>query len=339
MPGILLIEEKPETLERMQNILTEKLYIVFATRDSREGMEMANELSPDLILLNADIRHGRGIQMAKELKSQEKTKDIPLILLTTPYKPRAFIEEGVSIGADGFIFVPFDEIDFITKINIGMRIKSYIDLAYEKDREIASIKEELEEIKMREEMTSNQLNALEEWVEKERTRDILTGLYNSREFLNRLNTMVAECIRYEEPIVIFLYEFDHMQVIRENFGMKAMEKTILSFVKILKKHSRAEDIVARMEDNIFLVAYKRMRYDFIETLAERLQNEIGEDGVDEGDLRISYTATLGISCNIYTKDYRIENIEDELKESQIALRNAKRRGSGSIFIHPIVKKK
>lgn len=337
--GIVIIEHRRETVERMQTLLTDEHYIVTATIEADKGMQIIEQEQPDLILLDADIMQGRGMSMAEEFKSNPETSDIPVILITTPYKSKEFIEQGIKQHVDGFIFIPFDENDFLGKVSVGIKIRELNlqkrALINKGDERKGRIKELENELAKRD----NKIRMLENIVDEERTRDILTGLFNRKEFLSRLEMMVYECIRYEETLALYLYDIDHLDVINNEFGEVAGNQILNAFAAIVRKHSRTEDVVARFGPDEFIVAYKRMREDFVEVTAKRIKSEIEACELEYRGIVIKFTACLGISCNHYYKSHRLEAREDLVHEAQIALRNAKRRGAGSYFIHPSTRKR
>lgn len=79
---ILLVEDDPSFIETSQIVL-EKLYNVLVARDGKECLSELNKEIPDLIILDVMLRYlSEGLDIAKELKSNEKMKNIPIIMLT-----------------------------------------------------------------------------------------------------------------------------------------------------------------------------------------------------------------------------------------------------------------
>lgn len=335
---VLVIEQRRETLERIVRILKDMHHEVETFTDGREGSEAVQTYKPDLILIDADINQGLGLKIAERMKREEATMLIPVILLTTPYKPKEFIEGAMAARIDGFLFLPFDEVDFHTKVHVGMRLKAYADetiLQREKIEELTdTIAERDEELRAGNDRNSE----LEKELAHERSTDALTALFNRSEFLKRLEALVFESVRFEESIVLFLYDIDHLNIINREFGRDIGDAVLLELSRIVKEHCRKEDIIGRFGDDEFIVAYKRMREDFIEPIAERLRNAIEACEITVGELRVKFTACVGISCNKYFKSYRFDDIEEPVEEALIAVRNAKRRGGGSVYIHPLIKK-
>ncbi|MBI4979325.1 MAG: diguanylate cyclase [Spirochaetes bacterium] len=336
MATILIIEQRKETLERMTALLTDRRHVTHKSIDGREGYDMIPEVKPDLVLLDADINQGLGMKIAERIKNEHP--NVPVILLTTPYKTKEFIDQGMNISVDGFIFIPFDEIDFLTKVYIGLKIRSHINENNIRGERIETLEVSLEQIEAKLKEKDERVSVLEEKLEAERSTDMLTGLLHQREFLHRLEALIYEAVRFEETVVLFLYDIDHLDTINSEFGRAIGDKVLLELAAIVGDHSRKEDIVARFADDAFIVAYKRMREDFIEPIAERLRSAIEQCEIDVDGVRVKFTACLGISCNKYLRSFRMDQKDSPVHEAIIALKNAKRRGTGKIYIHPLTKK-
>mgnify|MGYP000565085785 FL=1 len=83
--NILVVEYRNELIEKVVDILKERHYNPIPTKSRSQGIVAANEGSIDLIILDADIGDSQGLQLLETFKKDEKTKEIPVILLSTPY--------------------------------------------------------------------------------------------------------------------------------------------------------------------------------------------------------------------------------------------------------------
>ena len=93
-------------------------YAVLTARFESEGTEKARTESPDIIIL--DIEMG-GVRVCELLKDDDKTRHIPVVLLTgteTDARDRA---EGLDAGAVGFLTKPVDESELVSRINVTLR--------------------------------------------------------------------------------------------------------------------------------------------------------------------------------------------------------------------------
>ena len=103
---ILVIEDTPENMELMCLILEQAGHQVYKAFDGVQGVEIALQQHPDLILLDLALPDKDGWTVAEEIKSDIITKDIPIIAISAHSMPK-FKEKALEAGCDGFIPKPF----------------------------------------------------------------------------------------------------------------------------------------------------------------------------------------------------------------------------------------
>ena len=80
-------------------------YTVFVAEDGEEAVQQAFLNLPDIILLDVKLPKLSGIEVCKRLKADDKTKDIPILMLSA--KAQTFeINEGLKAGADKYLCKP-----------------------------------------------------------------------------------------------------------------------------------------------------------------------------------------------------------------------------------------
>lgn len=79
---ILLVDDDPDFVEAVKVILEKGGYSVRVAYDGKEGLEAVAEQRPDLIVLDVMMPEMNGHEACSKLKSDDQTKDIPIILLT-----------------------------------------------------------------------------------------------------------------------------------------------------------------------------------------------------------------------------------------------------------------
>ncbi|MEQ8191369.1 MAG: response regulator [Candidatus Eremiobacterota bacterium] len=83
MSKVLIIDDDPDLVDAMSNLLEAKGYEVNHAPDGEEGLEKAKSDPPDIILLDVMMtRKTEGFDVARSLNKEEKTKGIPIILVT-----------------------------------------------------------------------------------------------------------------------------------------------------------------------------------------------------------------------------------------------------------------
>ncbi len=105
-PLLLIVEDNSEARRLLKNIF-DPYYRVIDAKDGFEGLKMAINQQPDVIISDVMMPNMSGTQMCAKLKRNINTSHIPIILLTA----RTAIEykiEGIETGADDYITKPFN---------------------------------------------------------------------------------------------------------------------------------------------------------------------------------------------------------------------------------------
>lgn len=99
---VLIVDDEPNVREIYYNEFTKSGFKVTLAADGEEGLLKAGSETPDLILLDVMMPKMSGIDVLKALKSNQLTKDIPILLLTNLGEEQ-IIKEGFGLGADGYL--------------------------------------------------------------------------------------------------------------------------------------------------------------------------------------------------------------------------------------------
>ncbi len=112
---ILIVDDNEKNRKLLKVILLENGYETIDAENGRKGIEMAKENIPDLILMDIQMPVMDGIQAVKILRSDETTKLIPIIALTS-YAMKGDREKFLDKGFDAYIPKPIDIDRFIEVI-------------------------------------------------------------------------------------------------------------------------------------------------------------------------------------------------------------------------------
>src|SRR5712692_6366021 len=105
-PRILIIEDERTLVKTLEYNFEREGYEVIASHDGAEGLRKAQTILPDLILLDLMLPVMNGLEICRELRAGERTKDIPIIMLTARAEETDQIV-GFSMGADDYVTKPF----------------------------------------------------------------------------------------------------------------------------------------------------------------------------------------------------------------------------------------
>jgi len=116
---ILLIEDDPFLLSMYATKFELEGFEIIFAEDGEKALKAASKEKPDIILLDVLLPKMDGFEVLKELKKNEETKAVPVILLTN-LSQRDDVEKGLALGAVDYLikahFMPTEVVEKIKKI-------------------------------------------------------------------------------------------------------------------------------------------------------------------------------------------------------------------------------
>ena len=119
---VLIVDDEPINIKVIANILEDKYQLTIAT-NGETALEIVNSVKPNLILLDINMPHMDGYEVAKILKANKKTKNIPFIFLTAKQDSESIVK-GFELGAVDYIPKPFNNSELLARVE--NHIKTYI---------------------------------------------------------------------------------------------------------------------------------------------------------------------------------------------------------------------
>jgi len=119
-PRILLIEDDLNLTELVRYNLERDGYEVSLAEDGEEGLMMAMERPPDLILLDWMLPNLSGIEICRRLRRNAELANVPIIMLTARSEEGDRVR-GLETGADDYVTKPFSPRELIARINAVLR--------------------------------------------------------------------------------------------------------------------------------------------------------------------------------------------------------------------------
>ena len=104
--SVLVVDDEEDLLELVRYNLTREGYRVTCVGTGEEALKAARKQPPDLIVLDLMLPAVDGLEVCRRLKSESKTRDIPIIMLTAKSEESDMVA-GLERGADDYIAKPF----------------------------------------------------------------------------------------------------------------------------------------------------------------------------------------------------------------------------------------
>ncbi len=104
---ILIVEDDLDVAEMLNAYFRVQGYEVFTVNWGEDGVRSAQQVHPDLVILDIRLPDIDGYEVARRLRADRRTSDIPIIFLTEK-RDRSDRLQGLELGADDYITKPFD---------------------------------------------------------------------------------------------------------------------------------------------------------------------------------------------------------------------------------------
>lgn len=119
-PRVLVVDDEDDLLELLRYNITREGYQVTCVASGEEALRSVRRNAPDLIVLDVMLPSIDGLEVCRRLKSESKTRDIPIIMLTAKSE-EGDIVAGLEHGADDYIAKPFSPRVLLARVKALLR--------------------------------------------------------------------------------------------------------------------------------------------------------------------------------------------------------------------------
>lgn len=119
-PHVLVVEDEAALADLLKYNLEKEGYQVSIARDGEEALVVADETSPDLVVLDWMLPKTPGIEVCRRLRARQDTRNTPIVMLTARSEESDRIR-GLDLGADDYITKPFSMSELLARLRAVMR--------------------------------------------------------------------------------------------------------------------------------------------------------------------------------------------------------------------------
>jgi diguanylate cyclase (GGDEF)-like protein len=259
---ILIIDDEKHNIDVLNEILS-PMYEVLISKDGLNGIKMAKEIVPDLILLDIIMPDMSGFEVIQTLKGFDITRRIPVIFITglDSYKDE---EKGLLLGAADYITKPFRNAIVKARVKTQLQVVEYIRA-----------------------------------IERLGMMDALTDLPNRRSFDKQLQNEWGRAKREKTPISIMVIDIDKFKVFNDTYG-HAQGDVVLQYVAKVFKNTlkRPSDYVARWGGEEFVIILPHTDVEGALVISELLRSNVEKLKIPYDNGFLSVTVSIGLNCEV-----------------------------------------
>lgn len=132
-PSLLIVEDNPDIVEYLVSCLEDQ-YMLHVGRDGQEGINLAFEHVPDLIVSDVMMPKRDGFELCEILKTDQRTSHIPIVLLTAQADADSRLQ-GIRKGADAYLSKPFNQEELFIRLEKLLELRQALLLRYQNPTE------------------------------------------------------------------------------------------------------------------------------------------------------------------------------------------------------------
>jgi diguanylate cyclase (GGDEF)-like protein len=234
--NVLVVDDDPDKAHLLEFALQMAGYDVKLASDGEQGWAAILSYQPDLVIADVMMPHVDGFELARRIRSNPKTRFIPVILQTAGRHKAEDLRRGSEVGALGYITDPTDIDLLLARARTLLDFKSYLDSC-----------------------------------EEAAFTDHLTGLANRRRFERQLVREVARTLRYAHPFSLLMIDIDHFKQVNDTHGHEAGDEALIRLGRTLQEGTRGIDLAARVGGEEFAIILTETEYHGGMEVAERLR--------------------------------------------------------------------
>lgn len=114
--SVLVVNDEPEQLELMANLLGKAGYSVLSAADGLEALAVAVREHPDLVISDVSMPHMNGMDFCRQMRAESTLRTIPILLVSALQKDTESVVAGLRAGADDYLEIPFDPAHLVAKV-------------------------------------------------------------------------------------------------------------------------------------------------------------------------------------------------------------------------------
>lgn len=290
---ILVVDDSRSYRHAVTRLLAAHRYHVLEAATGEEALAVLEE-HPDTRLVMADYSMPGmdGFTLTRDIR-RRFGKDMMAVIGVSAVGGARLSARFIKSGANDYLNKPFLVEEFYTRITQNLEMLEHI----------AQVRDMAE-------------------------KDFLTRVYNRRYFFSAGSQLHALLSRRSQPMTVAMLDIDHFKNINDSLGHEAGDAVLRQMAQVLSSRFRVSDIVARLGGEEFCVLASDIDADQALLLFEELRATFENTPVLFGDIRVSYTVSMGLCSQSGL------SLDEMLREADRMLYRSKSAGRNRVTLSP-----
>jgi len=298
MPRILVVDDESANLEVVVAVLSDQGYRVHIARSGQQALEIAEQIYPDLILLDLMMPGIDGLQTCRQLKQIRALHEVPVIFLTAMDDEEHTIQ-GFEAGAVDYVTKPFNPRILLARVATHLKLLQH-------SRDLAAIAQ----------------------------RDGLTGIGNRRAFDQCIDSEWRRSHRSHTGLGLLMLDVDYFKPYNDSYGHLEGDQALKRVAGIIESVAgRAGDFPARYGGEEFAVLSADSDRQSLQHLAEKICHQVAAAAIPHRSSKVSKVLTISVggAWRMVAPDQKFDSL---IKAADRQLYKAKEQGRNRVLIEP-----
>ena len=313
---VLVVDDDPENVRLMLGTFLNSIGLeCISCPDAATALAELDVHNARLVISDWEMPGVDGLELCRRIRARASGSHVHFIMLTI-HASSEDLGRAFDAGVDDFIRKPFTGPELTARLRAGMRA--------------VALHDELSRQNQGSQQLNEQLTNLNQRLQKLAITDDLTGLFNRRQAMHRLEEHWALCNRYQRPVSVVLIDIDHFKQINDVHGHGVGDGVLRNVADILRNCVRTTDIVCRVGGEEFLIILPCQTLHEAEICAQRCRQEMQSREFECAGRKVRGTISAGIAA----RRSEMKHYSDVLREADIALYAAKNSGRNAVRSAP-----
>ncbi len=314
---LLIVDDDVGVRNLLEVLLQSQGYLTLTANSGEAALEMVAKQPPDLILLDVMMPDMDGYQVARQLKANMSTANIPIIMLSTLGEQSAQIL-GLEAGAEDFLSKPVVSAELRLRVRNLLRLKAFGDYQIV---HTLMLEQQLQKSTIDVESFRSAMGS-DERLMKMANYDPLTGLPNRNLFYTTLQMGLTQAALRGWQLAVCTVDLNDFKSINDRWGHLMGDQVLAEFSQRLSNCLNVSDTLGRMDSNeLALILMIRKAQSGPRQMVERIR-EVLREPFRVQDHDVTMTASIGIA--LYPDDGA--DAHRLIKQANTAMNRAKQAG-------------
>lgn len=323
-PLILIVDDSPFNLSVLEKLIQDNNMEAAIEQSGKDALKFIERRVPDLVLLDLMMPEMDGYTVCEKMKQYPFMRNVPIIFLTA-LSDIEYVLKGFSLGGVDYISKPFREYEVYARIKTHLDQKKLIEELEQSNEDLIKANMKLKRANEVISVKNGLLNDMMDKLESAAKIDILTGLYNRRYMMDRIQYEVLRHKRYNNPLSFIIADIDNFKQFNDVYGHDCGDQVLTSVSKKMKESLREQDSIGRWGGEEFMIVLPETDMDGAMKVGEKLRSTIESTNFEYEEQTLKVTLTFGVS--IFFMEW---GVDETIKRADEALRIGKAFGKNRV---------